>query len=83
MTNCDLILFIFFGILHAINGHEETLMTFQEKDKSGDDLVNYYIKYIPESKYEEAIDLMETFYARDEPIFAWMSMGHSTFLVNL
>ncbi|XP_031626945.1 uncharacterized protein LOC116343167 isoform X2 [Contarinia nasturtii] len=55
--------------LYNLKKEEKALMVFQGKDKKKNDLVNYYIKYVPEISYNEAVDFMEKNYLRDAPTF--------------
>lgn len=42
--------------------------TFKAKDKDSDELVEYRIQDLPESKFDEALEFLAHNYCRDEPI---------------
>lgn len=42
--------------------------TFKAKDINSDEMVEYQIKDLPESRYDEAIEMIVKYSCRDEPL---------------
>lgn len=48
--------------------YPKTWLTFQAKDIDSNELVEYRIQDLPESRYEEAVQFMAANFCKDEPL---------------
>ena len=55
--------------------------TFEARDLNSDDLVEYRIQDIPESRFEDALEAMVSTFCDDEPLCEAYGMINSPFLV--
>lgn len=55
------------------SGYPKVWHTFQAKDVDSDKLVDYTIEDLPESKFDEALEILIEYFCKGEPM--WMAYG--------
>lgn len=55
------------------SGYPKVWHTFRERDVGNDNLVDYTIEDLPESKFQEAISILIENFCKGEPL--WMAYG--------